>query len=65
MKTITLQLSNETAERLDALAERLGVSPEEIAQASIRDQLDQIDPEFEDAAEEVLSKNSELYRRLA
>lgn len=65
MKTLTIQLSDETADRLQTLAEKLGRSPEEVAQASIDDQLERLDREYEEAADRVLSKNSDLYQRLS
>lgn len=65
MKTLTIQLSDETADRLQALAKKLGMSAEEVAQASIDDQLKRLDAEYEKAADEVLSKNADLYQRLS
>lgn len=65
MKTLTIQLSDETADRLEALADQLGMSLEEVAQVSIDDQLKRLDREYEEAAEEVLAKSAELYRRLS
>ena len=65
MKTLTIQLSDETADRLKALAERHGMSLEEVAQVSLDDQLKRLGQEYEEAAEEVLPKNAELYRRLS
>lgn len=65
MKTLTIQLSDETTDRLETLAEQLGMSLEEVAQISIDDQLKRLDREYDEAAEEVLSKNAELYRRLS
>jgi predicted transcriptional regulator len=65
MKTLTIQLSDETTDRLEALADQLGMSLEEVAQISIDDQLKRLDREYDEAAEEVLSKNAELYRRLS
>jgi len=65
MKTLTIQLSDETTDRLETLAEQLGMSLEEVAQISIDDQLKRLDREYDKAAEEVLSKNAELYRRLS
>ena len=65
MKTLTIQLSDETADRLESLAEQLGMSLEEVAQVSLDDQIKRLDREYDEAAEEVLSKNAELYRRLS
>jgi predicted transcriptional regulator len=65
MKTLTIQLSDETAGRLEALANQFGMSLEEVAQISIDDQLKRLGQEYEEAAEEVLSKNVELYQRLS
>lgn len=65
MKTLTIQISDETAGRLEALADQHGMSLEEIAQISIDDQLKRLGQEYEEAAEEVLSKNAELYQRLS
>ncbi|WP_143815251.1 DNA-binding protein [Longibacter salinarum] len=65
MKKLTLQLSDDTAQRLEVLAEKLGVSPEEIVQAGLAEQLSSLDREYEQAAARVLQKNEELYRRLS
>ena len=65
MKTLTLQLSDDTAERLEALAEKLGISPEEIVQAGLAEQLSSSGSEYEKAAARVLQRNAELYRRLS
>ena len=65
MKTLTIQLSDEIADRLEDLADQLGTSLEEVAQVSIDDQLKRLDREYEEATEEVLSKNAELYQRLS
>ena len=65
MKTLTIQLSDETAGRLETLADQLGMSLEEVAQISIDDQLKRLGREYEEVAEEVLSKNAELYQRLS
>lgn len=62
---ITVELSEEQAERLRSVAERLGVRPEDLARASVSDLLGLPEEEFQKAAEHVLHKNEELYRRLA
>ena len=62
---LTIDLSPTQADRLHREAERLGLSPEALASAAIADLLAGPDDEFRAAAERVLSKNEELYRRLA
>ena len=62
---LTIDLSSAQAERLRQEAERLGLAPEELARAAIADLLATPDAEFRDAADRVLRKNEELYRRLA
>jgi hypothetical protein len=46
-------------------AERLGLPPEDLARAAIADLLATPSDDFKTAAERVLRKNEELYRRLA
>ena len=65
MTAITIPLSDEKLERLRALAERAGVSPEEFAQAGLEEWLSRSRDDFAAAAEYVFRKNGELYRRLA
>lgn len=62
---LTVDLSPAQAERLRREAERLGLAPEELARAAITDLLATPDEEFKSAADRVLRKNEELYRRLA
>jgi hypothetical protein len=52
-------------ERLQAEAERLGISPAELARAAVTDLLAAPDNEFTAAVKRVLERNRELYRRLA
>jgi hypothetical protein len=61
---LTVDLSPTQAERLRQEAQRLGLAPEELARAAIADLLATPDEEFKRAAERVLRKNEELYRRL-
>jgi antitoxin FitA len=65
MTTITIPLSEERMQQLRELAQRTGVTPEEIARASLEDWLRQPREDFLQAARYVLAKNAELYRRLA
>jgi hypothetical protein len=62
---LTIDLSAAQAERLRHEAERLGLAPEDLARAAIVDLLATPGEAFNTAAERVLRKNEELYRRLA
>jgi hypothetical protein len=62
---LALKLPPAQAEKLQREAERLGVSPEDLARAALTDLLATPDPEFREAASRILAKNQELYRRLA
>ena len=62
---LNVDLSDIQERELAAIAERLCVSPEVLASAVLRDLLSQPDQQFQAAAEFVLAKNAELYRRLA
>jgi len=62
---MSIELSPTEADRLREEAGRLGVPAEELAHAAIADLLAREDDDFEVAAQRVLSKNQELYRRLA
>ncbi len=62
---LTIELSTAQVERLRQVAGRLGLAPEELARAAIADLLATPDEEFKRAADRVLQKNEELYRRLA
>ena len=61
----TIDLSPAQIERLRQEAERLGLVSEELARAAIADLLATPDAEFQRAADRVLKKDEELYRRLA
>lgn len=65
MSVITVELSKERIERLKEMATRLSISPEELARAGLEDWLGGPKEQFRKAAEYVMSKNAELYRRLA
>jgi Arc/MetJ-type ribon-helix-helix transcriptional regulator len=62
---VAFELPAAQAEKLERAAERLGISPSELARAALSDLLADRDEDFRAAAERVLSKNAELYRRLA
>jgi hypothetical protein len=62
---LAIDLSPAQADRLQERAKSLGLQPEELARAAVADLLTTPDDEFRAAAEVVLAKNAELYRRLA
>jgi len=65
MTKITLQLDDAKADLLRRKAKEFGLSPNQFVAASIEDLLAQPEPDFEAAARRILSKNKELYKRLA
>ena len=65
MSSITINLEDEQVARLGEIASRLGVSVEDLARVSIEELLAAPDEKFEQAADYVLKKNGDLYRRLA
>jgi len=62
---LVIDLTPAQAERLRSEAERLGLAPEDLARAAVADLLAIPGDDFRAAAERVLRKNEELYRRLA
>lgn len=61
---VTIEIPEEHEERFSTATERLGMQPEELAQAAVLEFLDH-DADFEKAASYVLAKNAELYDRLS
>jgi hypothetical protein len=62
---LDIELSPAQEQRLRQEAERLKITPEELARAALSDLLSERDEDFKIAAQRVLQKYSELYRRLA
>ena len=62
---LSIDLSPAQADRLRIEAERLGLTPEDLARAAITDLLAATGEDFKAAADRVLKKNQELYRALA
>jgi hypothetical protein len=62
---VAFDLPPAQAEKLQQEAERLGLKPADLARAAVVDLLATRDEDFRTAAERVLRKNEELYRRLA
>ncbi len=65
MSTLTIAIPDERLRQLEEAAARLGISPEDLVRVSIEDLLAGSDEKFKNAADRVLEKNAELYRRLA
>lgn len=65
MQTIQLKLSEKMARRLAARAKERGLSSEAFVQMVTEEILNRTGEEFGQAVDHVLSKNSELYQRLA
>ena len=63
--TIRLDLSPAEERQLAAIAERLNLPAEALAAAALRELLERRAADFERAADRVLEKNADLYRRLA
>jgi hypothetical protein len=62
---LPVELTESQLESLRQRAKALGISPEQLAAAAVADLVAKPAEDFERAAAHVLSKNSELYRRLA
>ena len=62
---LAIELPPAQADKLRAEAERLGLTPEELARAALNDVLSTPDPEFQDVARRVVTKNKDPYKRLA
>jgi hypothetical protein len=62
---LAFELPPAQAEKLRLEAERLGLSPEDLARAALTDLLASPDAEFRAVASRIVAKNQELYKRLA
>lgn len=65
MPSITVNIADEQLEKLQYLARESQISLEDLLRASIADWLSYPKQDFSEAANYVLQKNAELYRRLA
>ncbi len=65
MDAITIPLSKDGLAKLREMADRHGITPEELARISIEELLTLPEEEFQRAVDLVLEKNAELYQRLA
>ena len=62
--SITVELTEEQARRLDERARELGVDARDLAKAAVTDLLSRPADDFDRAARFVLEKNQELHQRL-
>ena len=65
MTTLTITLSDERVKKLQEIADRFRVAPEELVRASLEELLSRPLDDFQQALDRVLSKNADLYKRLA
>lgn len=65
MASITIDISESQLRKLQDLAKTHGIPLEALLRESIEDWLSSPKSEFTDAANYVLNKNAEVYRRLA
>jgi hypothetical protein len=65
MVTVSLKVSDVQWARLQSLATEYELSPEQLLALSLDDWMIDREAEFEAIAERVLTKNAELYDRLA
>ncbi len=65
MSTLTIALSEERLHKLEEIARRFQIAPEDLVRVSIEELLSLPEQDFRRALDLVLSKNAELYQRLA
>jgi hypothetical protein len=65
METITVKLDDSKAALLREKAKKFGLLPDQFVTVSIEDLIARPESDFEEAMQKVLSRNEELYKRLA
>ena len=65
MARITVEIEDSKATLLRQKADKFGLLPDQFIAVTIEDLIAQPEPDFEAAMRRVLSKNKELYDRLA
>ncbi|HEY9153327.1 MAG TPA: hypothetical protein VIN60_10610 [Anaerolineales bacterium] len=65
MTTFTITLPDERLKKLQEVAERFRVAPEELVRASLEELLTRPMEDFQAVLERVLAKNIDLYNQLA
>ena len=61
---LAIQLTEAQEQRLAEISARLSVPAESLAEAAVRDLVDQSSGDFDQVADRILTKNRELYERL-
>jgi hypothetical protein len=61
---LAIQLTEAQEQRLAEISARLNVPAESLAEAAVRDLVDQSSGDFDQVADRILTKNRELYERL-
>ena len=65
MTTITIALPKDVMSKLQELAERHSVAPEDLVRASVEELVASPEESFQEALNYVLQKNKVLYKRIA
>ncbi len=65
MKTIEITLPDQTFQRFQEVAQKLGLTIDQLLQITVEEKIERLEMNFQDATTYVLQKNQELYRRLA
>ena len=65
MSTLTIAISEERLQKLEEIARRFQIAPEDLVRVSIEELLSLPEDDFRKALDLVLKKNAELYQRLA
>ena len=65
MSRLTITLSDDRLAKLQEIADRFNIKAEDLARFSIEELLTRPEESFQQAADYILHKNAELYRRLA
>jgi predicted transcriptional regulator len=65
MSTLTITRSDDRLAKLREIADRFQINTEDLARISIEELLTRPEESFQQAADYILNKNAELYRRLA
>jgi len=65
MTTFTITLPDERVKKLQELADRFRIAPEDLVRVSLEELLTRPMDDFQAALERVLVKNAYLYKRLA